>query len=76
MKNQILGASLIILTGLACAQQKPLVQLSDTPMYQQMLLDSQKRAEAEEQRRKEQQMQQQIKQLEQQQQQLRQQMQK
>ena len=76
MKNQIFGASLVVLTGLAFAQQKPLIQLSDTPAYQQMLLDSQKRAEAEEQRRKEQRMQQQIQQLEQQQQQLRQQLQK
>lgn len=76
MKNKILGATLMIITGLACAQQKPLVQLSDTPAYQQMMDRQKQAAEAEEQRRKEQQMQQQIKQLEQQQQQLRQQLQK
>jgi hypothetical protein len=76
MKTKILGVALMVLTGLAFAQQKPLVQLQDTPAYQQMLLDSQRRADAEEQRRKEERLQQQIKQLEQQQQQLRQQMQK
>jgi hypothetical protein len=76
MKTKILGTTLMVLTGLVYAQQKPLVQLSDTPAYQQMLLDSQKRAEAEEQRRKERLMQQQIQQLQQQQQQLRQQLQK
>ena len=76
MKNQILGASLIILTGLACAQQKPLVQLSDTPAYQQMLDRQKQLADEQEQRRKEERLQQQLQQLQQQQQQLRQQMQK
>ena len=65
--------------GSAFAQMQPLIQLSDTPMYQQaqrqaeQQREQQRQRELDEERRR---MQQQLEQLQQQQQQMRQQMQK
>ena len=76
MKNQVFGIFLIIVTGAASAQQRPLVQLSDTPVYQQMMDRQRQLADEQDQRRKEELLQQQLRQLQQQQQQLQQQLRK
>lgn len=75
---KLIAVAALLATSLAHAQQRPLVQLSDTPQYQQMLRDqeTQKQQQAQlqqQQRQKEQE--QKLLQLQQQQQQQQQQMQ-
>jgi hypothetical protein len=56
---KLLGVAALLSTCLAQAQQRPLVQLSDTPQYQQMLRDQQERQQQQEQQRRQDQLMQQ-----------------